>query len=279
MKIQFLGTAAAEGVPCLFCLCAVCENARAVGGREIRTRSQALIDGSLLIDLPPDTYLHALRFGLRPENLTHLLLTHSHADHLYVSELRNRRRWYAHFDEDAFPPLHIYAGESGVRAVEELLAEQGEPLRSRVTASRVTSLVPFPAGGYTVTPYPASHARHTSPFLYGIEKDGKSILYAHDTGYLLPETWAALEKRNEPFDLVSLDCTCTASDACRDHHLGLSAALEVFARLEEIGAVDAQTVRVLHHFSHNGGYSYADLQAKVAPLGYIVSYDGLTIEF
>lgn len=28
MKIRFLGTGASEGVPALFCKCAVCENAR-----------------------------------------------------------------------------------------------------------------------------------------------------------------------------------------------------------------------------------------------------------
>ena len=44
MKFHFLGTAAAEGIPALFCECAVCKEAREKGGRFIRTRSQALID-------------------------------------------------------------------------------------------------------------------------------------------------------------------------------------------------------------------------------------------
>lgn len=55
MKIQFLGTAAYEGIPAMFCQCEQCNTARKRGGKNLRTRSQALIDGKLLIDFPADT--------------------------------------------------------------------------------------------------------------------------------------------------------------------------------------------------------------------------------
>lgn len=54
MKIQYLGTAA-EGLPALFCECETCKHAAFLGGRNIRTRSQAIIDDALLIDYPADT--------------------------------------------------------------------------------------------------------------------------------------------------------------------------------------------------------------------------------
>lgn len=44
MKIKYLGTAAAEGVPAIFCRCEVCRKSKAAGGRNIRTRSQSIID-------------------------------------------------------------------------------------------------------------------------------------------------------------------------------------------------------------------------------------------
>ena len=44
MKLTYLGTAAAEGVPALFCRCDFCRYARKAGGREIRTRAGALLD-------------------------------------------------------------------------------------------------------------------------------------------------------------------------------------------------------------------------------------------
>ena len=50
MKIKYLGTAAAEGVPAIFCRCEVCRKSKAAGGRNIRTRSQSIIDDRLLLD-------------------------------------------------------------------------------------------------------------------------------------------------------------------------------------------------------------------------------------
>ena len=55
MKFQYLGTAAAEGWPAVFCRCEACEEAARRGGKNIRTRSQALVNDDLLLDLPPDT--------------------------------------------------------------------------------------------------------------------------------------------------------------------------------------------------------------------------------
>ena len=52
MKITYLGTAASEGLPAPFCTCEVCRRAREAGGKSVRTRSQALVDESLLIDFP-----------------------------------------------------------------------------------------------------------------------------------------------------------------------------------------------------------------------------------
>ena len=51
MKLTYLGTAAAEGWPAAFCNCDGCRAARRLGGRNIRTRSQALVDDALLLDL------------------------------------------------------------------------------------------------------------------------------------------------------------------------------------------------------------------------------------
>lgn len=40
MKIQYLGTAASEGWPALFCSCEACEKARKLGGRNILKRRE-----------------------------------------------------------------------------------------------------------------------------------------------------------------------------------------------------------------------------------------------
>ena len=64
MKIKYLGTAAAEGIPAVFCECETCKKAIELGGKNIRTRSQAIIDDKLLIDFPADTYIHSLQYRI-----------------------------------------------------------------------------------------------------------------------------------------------------------------------------------------------------------------------
>ena len=58
MKLKYLGTAAYEGVPSLFCNCRVCRLSQKLGGRNIRSRSQALVNGELLLDFNADTVRH-----------------------------------------------------------------------------------------------------------------------------------------------------------------------------------------------------------------------------
>ena len=62
MKIQYWGTAAAEGVPGIFCSCDTCKAARIKKGRCVRTRSQLLINDDLLVDFGPDTFAHTLKY-------------------------------------------------------------------------------------------------------------------------------------------------------------------------------------------------------------------------
>ena len=76
MKLTYLGTAAAEGFPALFCNCKYCVEARRLGGKNIRTRSQSLVNDDLLIDLPADTYSHFLNNGIEGDRIKTLLITH-----------------------------------------------------------------------------------------------------------------------------------------------------------------------------------------------------------
>ena len=104
MYITYLGTAAAEGVPAIFCDCEHCRYARAVGGKEIRMRSGALIDGKLKIDFGPDAYAQSLRFNLNYVPVNHVLITHSHEDHFSPDELSRICPPYSHRKE----PLRVY---------------------------------------------------------------------------------------------------------------------------------------------------------------------------
>ena len=90
MKIKYLGTAAFEGVPSLFCTCNVCQEAKEKKGRYIRSRSQAIINDELLMDFPADTVWHSIQYEMDWTKIGHCLITHSHSDHLYPSDGRSR---------------------------------------------------------------------------------------------------------------------------------------------------------------------------------------------
>jgi len=62
-------------------------------------------------------------------------------------------------------------------------------------------------------------------------------------------------------------------------HMNVDDCVKVKARLIEAGCSDENTIFVLNHFSHNGHISYDELVPKAKNVGFLVSYDGMEIEF
>ena len=275
MKITYYGTAAAEGIPGLFCKCRVCENARKVKGKEIKTRSQALVDDKILIDFPADTYMHALNYGLPLEDIHTCIVTHSHMDHLYERELWCRCPGIG--NEIPEIPLNMYLTEAGYKMTTEKCKIDGVP-EKRVKCHLVEEFKTFTAEGYTITPLRADHKPQTTPVFYIIEKDGKVILYANDTGTYPEVTAEYLKNCGKHFDLVSFDCTNVLLDY-RGNHMGIKENAEVKDMLIKWGLCDDKTIFVINHFSHNGGATHEELCEKAKEYGFVVSYDGMEIEF
>ena len=279
MKIRYLGTAAAEGTPAPFCECDVCEYARAHGGRNVRTRTQALIDDRILIDLSPDTFWHTVRDGLKLCYLDACLITHPHSDHFALKELFWCVKGVANMKEPR--SFHIY-GSDDVMA--QLRAEKYDvdvvalEKAGGITLHPMTLFVPMDVSGYRVTPIAADHPTK-EPFLYIIEKDGKRMLYATDTGYLPEKTWEYLAKTDVVFDLVSYDCTYIMREADNRYHMNLAGNEKMRACLLEMGKVREDTLHVLQHFSHKGLLSQDALESVARERGFIAAYDGMEIEF
>ena len=274
MKIKILGTAAAEGVPGLFCTCERCERARRLGGKEIRTRSQTLVDGKLLIDFSADTYLHVLRDGLPLHEIKHCLISHPHMDHLYSEDFAMRGKGFATLnEEDAF---HVYGAIDTLEICRSKRESRNVLAQGRVKLHEVSLFSPFEVMNYTVTPLEADHDVGGA-VIYLISDGEKTMLYGHDTGYFTEATWEYLEKTGVKLDFVSLDC-CYALKECRREHMGIDACREVADRLTQIGAVDKNSVLCLNHFSHNVILSYEEMLTAAQEKGFILSYDGIEIE-
>ena len=280
MKLQYLGTAAAEGWPALFCDSESCRWARTAGGRNIRSRSQAMLDDRLLIDLPPDTYHHLLTNNIDISFIENLIITHAHEDHWYPWEVMYRSSAFANYQHpEDLKPLTVW-GTSGIKAdMEAKLAMHRLGESDRVRYHEVHPFQSYSIGHYTVTPLPANHDPKSVPVIYQITDGQRTMLYGNDTGIPDESVWDYWAKNPVRFDLISLDCTGITQNGWRDGHMSLDTNSEVQERLCTLDCVDDKTIVVIHHFSHNGGPIYDELCDIVADKGWLVSYDGMVVEF
>lgn len=275
MKFQYLGTAAAEGLPGMFCSCEICNRSRQAGGKNIRTRSQAVIDDRLLIDFPADTYLHSLNYGLDLTAISDCIVTHNHSDHFYPSDLMMRTEGFAH--DLPCETLTVYGTAPAMRDARCTLEHSDCEASSRIAFQEIFPFQSFEAAGYLITPYQADHDSRCNPVFYSVSDRKKTLLYANDTGYFPEETWSCLARSRPHFDLVSLDCTGMLMP-WNENHMGLDANEEVRKRLFELGCADESTIFIVHHFSHNGGFTYDDFKPIAGQKGFEVSFDGMVIE-
>lgn len=278
MKIQYLGTAAAEGWPGLFCRCEACRRAGELGGRNLRTRSQALIDDHLLIDFPCDTYAHMLRNGVDIPHIRSCLITHCHEDHFYPTDLQNRSEVYAQGLDDR---MTLYGNDRMAETLRDFAAGPGAGMQ--VDYQELPVYRPAKIEEYEVIPLPARHNPAERCYNY-IISDGKStILYAHDTGMPREEVWQFLS--GFAFDLVSLDCTGLMLSTRGGGHMCFEENLIMRERMLRDGMAGAHTVFVANHFSHNGAkdpqgriWMYEETSARMKEQGFLMSWDGLTLE-
>ena len=272
MKLHFYGTGSSEGFPALFCQCAACREARRLGGKNIRTRACCGIDGTLLIDFPPDTYAHSLWGGLDLTRVRTVLLTHGHFDHLYERDLVNAAPPMAVFPEGR--QLLVLGPADCIGPIEETLAQDTRG-QTCVVTRRLTAGQAAEADGYRILPVPASHDPARECFLYIIQKDGATYFHAHDTAAFSPEAWKLIEAHR--FDCVTLDCTCVDRRSVYASHLGLPDLMEIRERMLRTGCADGRTRFIATHFAH----TFAPLHDRISPIfreaGVTAAWDGMEI--
>lgn len=274
MRVTYLGTGAAEGIPALFCSCPYCSGVRRRGGREVRSRAQILLDGELSLDFPPDAFYHAAAFGADFSKIRYVLVTHSHMDHFYAHDFILHGYKYAY----GAGRLDIYGNADVIGVFGECTRRElrGE-VKETLALHEVKAFEPVMLGGWRAVPLPARHSSE-NPYVYCLEKGGKRILHLTDTGYPPEESFEYLQKAGgKPFDLVTFDCTFLF-DGGSARHMTIEDNVRVRARLAEAGLVDGNTKCVITHFSHNAEPTLEKLSRAEREFGVIAAYDGMTVE-
>lgn len=274
MKIKYLGTAAAEGIPSWFCDCEVCHRSRALGGKNVRTRAQTLVDDKLLIDFGPDTYSHFASNGIDFMKVRDCLVTHIHDDHFYDAELFYLRQGFGHPCEDFSFTLH------GSEDLNEVAAKHVPDSNGYLRLNIVEPFKPYTVGNYTVTALRAWHGTE-NPYIYLISDGKKTMLYANDTDVFPEETWEYLERVKPHIDFVSMDCTNGNKWVITYRaHMGMIQNVECRDRLNDLGITDENTIFILTHFSHNGvDVVYDDFVDIAGRQGFLTAFDGMEITF
>ncbi len=252
MKIKFLGTGAADWN---------IKDRR--DGEFFRRLSSTLINDDLLIDPGPHIFDFCERENCPTlfENVTDIIVTHSHADHFCADTVKRL------FNEKA---RRIWCNET-----------VAEKLCGIAECNAVLAGDCFCAGKYSVTALKANHTpvmAGENTLLYNISDGKKSIFYGLDSAWLPYETWSALLKA--PVDCMILDVTL--GDAEGDYrifeHNNIPMVDIMLQTARSQKALKEGGKAVGTHFSKYEHKCHEKLSERLEQLGMLAAYDGMEIE-
>ncbi len=258
MKLTFIGTGDAKQIPVWGCNCNACARARVV----IQSRRQS---SCVLLEMDEHKYLldagsHALVNQLKPDELSAVLLTHFHVDHVQgLFQMRwgqgNAIKIFCPRDKTGCADLYKNSG-----------IFEFEPFKKSFEPYIINPAQP----NFTVTPVPLNHSKTT--FGYCLEADGRKVAYLCDTKGLPTDTELFLV-RWQP-DIVILDCTFApnSSEETQNHN-SYNDVLTIRQRLLQH---NVQTTYWLTHIAHDMECYLMD-EWSVLPADIYVAVDNKSI--
>lgn len=248
MRVTFLGTGAAGGVPRYGCPCAACERARCHAAHVRRPCSALVETGHTRILL--DAGLTDLHERFAPGTLDAIVLTHFHPDH--VQGLFHLRWGFG-------PRIPVY-GPPDPEGCADLYKHPG-----LLEFSALAEFEPAMVGDMTLTPLPLIHSKLT--FGYAIESgEGARFAYLTDTLGLPPRTERYLAGWRAHG--LAVDCSYPPRSDPKNHN-DWTTALGLIDKLRPGRAW-------LTHISHNVDAWL--METNASPPGAAVASDGEQIE-
>lgn len=207
MRVTFLGTGDAGGVPLYGCDCPACTRARAVVDFRRRPCTALVEAGETRILI--DAGLTDLTERFPPGSLSAIVLTHFHPDHV---------QGLFHLRWGIGKRIPVY-GPQDSEACADLYRNHG-----LLEFRRLSKFEPVRIGDLTLTPLPLIHSKVT--FGYAIEDTaGRRFAYLTDTVGLPPQTEAFLA--NWRPETLALDCTHPPQSEAPRNHNDLTRALAI----------------------------------------------------
>ena len=267
MKVLLMGTGGADGIPALYGHDRVSKYARAKGGRDLRTRSAALVDSALKLDLGPDTLSQVHRFGIDPTEWSAVFFTHSDEDHLCLSEIQ-----YGMFPfvESEKLEYTIYGNDIVCQLIRYRYPEWP------IDLIELKKNEPVVHEAYHVTPIQATHKGDEECHNFIIERDGRRFLYATDTGFYKEEVFGILAGRE--IHALVIECSDGFLKTPYIGHMDIEQCISVVGRLRDSNAISHDAQVFTTHHAAGGNATHDELTEAFAPYDIVPGFDGLSFE-
>ena len=250
MRLKFIGTGNAAGMPAYGCDCTACIRAKNIIEHRRGPCSAALMfdDETILLDAGSLQLPERFPAG----SFSRILLTHYHMDHV----------------QGLFPirwgvgesiPVHGPADEQGC---DDLFKHPG----ILDFSDTMTAFESREFDNLTVTPLPLNHSKLCLG--YALEHQGKRLAYLTDTAGL-PEATTEFLQDWKP-DVMVLDCSMPPQKREPRNHNDLPMAIEIHQRI-------AAKKTYLTHISHTLD-NWLRNNVGALPQGIIVASDGLILD-
>ena len=274
--LRFWGTSGGTGVPSPFCRCAVCENARSVGGKEIRSRSAFRINSKVMIDIGEDYVSTAAKLKDDLFEVEHFLFTHTHSDHFNYRFFWSRRIG-AKMPQN---PVTVYFADEAFEYISKKYGTENNVIFKRLKYGETYKIEDI-----EVTPLKGMHSteneKYSANYLIKLQ-DGRLLYYGVDSGYYIEETFDFL--KNYKLDIFISECTYPRERPIEEsvaNHMDVSRCVENMDKLYENGTIDKDTLIYLTHIDCRGmNHSQLEAYFSVLERDYSVNiaYDGLCIK-
>ena len=286
MRITFIGTSAGEGYPGFWCACPNCAEARERGGRNLRGNTCTLIGDDMLVDMNDHFFATAPRLGLDPGRIRCLLVTHPHVDHFAPWKLIQREAPYAQQPYETqqkeispcfspLPTLRIYGNRFVKQALESVPDLMDNRARYRIAFHQAEPGKPFDTENAHVTPIESRHGPQKGfAYNYIIRREGKTLLYASDTGGYDESMLGIL--RSFRYDCVIMEGTF-GTGKTSDTHMSLEKNRGFLRYMEENGLWNGAANFHLTHICPHWSPPHDRWAPLLAEEGLLVAYDGKEI--
>lgn len=281
MEFTFLGTSSWEQSPGLWCACDNCKKALEQGGKNIRANACAWLEPDILLDLPPQIFFQSMRCGVDIRKARCLLVTHAHDDHFAPHWLWGRKLYEDEKNRDysprfsELPRLSVFGNTTVYDKVRMIMDK--DPGGYAMEVTKVEPFMKYKMEHFAFIGLPANHYDEKNQGLnYIIEKNGKTLLYALDSGYFLPESFAEIKKHK--FDLVVAEGTYGYNSTESETHCNFKKVEKIYHMFVDAKLLKRGSRFCVSHISSHFSPVYEDIAPVMAEKGINVAYDGLSLK-